>query len=115
MLSRTAAELYWMSRYLERAENLARMLDVSYSLSLMPQDGQGTGLDELTMPLLITGNMDDYLARHGELDAERLLHFFAFDGDNPGSIFSCLRAARSNAHVVRGRITADMWENINAT
>ena len=115
MLSRTAAELYWMSRYLERAENLARMLDVSYSLSLMPQDGQGTGLDELTMPLLITGNMDDYLARHGELDAERLLHFFAFDGDNPGSIFSCLRAARGNAHVVRGRITADMWENINAT
>jgi len=115
MLSRTAAALYWMSRYLERAENLARMLDVSYSLSLMPQDGSGDGLDELAMPLQITGTLEDYRNRHGALDAERLLHFFAFDGDNPGSIFSCLRAARGNAHVVRGRITADMWENINAT
>ena len=58
MLSRTASDLYWMSRYLERAENLARMLDVSYSLSLMPQDGRGDGLDELAMPLLITGTLD---------------------------------------------------------
>lgn len=63
MLSRTAGDLYWMARYLERAENLARMLDVSYSLSLMPQDGSGNGLDELAMPLLITGTLDDYLKR----------------------------------------------------
>ena len=78
MLSRTASDLYWMSRYLERAENLARMLDVSYSLSLMPQDGRGDGLHELAMPLLITGTLDDYHARHGELHAERgqpFLHY----------------------------------------
>lgn len=75
MLSRTASDLYWMSRYLERAENLARMLDVSYSLSLMPQDGRGDGLHELAMPLLITGTLDDYRDRHGDLHAERLLHF----------------------------------------
>ena len=115
MLSRTADDLYWMSRYLERAENLARMLDVSHSLALMPQDGRGDGLDELTMPLLITGTLDAYLERHGELDAARLLHFFALDADNPASIHNCLRAARVNAHAVRGRITADMWENVNAT
>jgi len=115
MLSRTASDLYWMSRYLERAENLARMLDVSYSLSLMPQDGRGDGLHELAMPLLITGTLDDYHARHGELHAERLLHFFALDAANPASIYSCLGAARASAHAVRGRITADMWENINAT
>ncbi|KJK06387.1 MULTISPECIES: alpha-E domain-containing protein [Pseudomonas] len=115
MLSRTASDLYWMSRYLERAENLARMLDVSYSLSLMPQDGRGDGLDEMAMPLLITGTLDDYLERHGQLHAERLLHFFALDPDNPASIYSCLGAARASAHAVRGRITADMWENINAT
>ena len=114
MLSTTASNLYWMSRYLERAENLARMLDVSYSLSLMPQDGRGNGLDELAMPLLITGTLDDYHARFGELDAERLLHFFALDPDNSASIYCCLQAARSNAHAVRGRITADMWENVNA-
>lgn len=115
MLSRTASDLYWMSRYLERAENLARMLDVSYSLSLMPQDGRGDGLEELAMPLLITGTMDDYLERHGQLHAERMLHFFALDADNPASIYCCLQGARTNAHAVRGRITADMWENINAT
>ena len=115
MLSRTASDLYWMSRYLERAENLARMLDISYSLSLMPQDGRGDGLHELAMPLLITGTLDDYLERHGELHAERLLHFFALDAANPASIYSCLGAARASAHAVRGRITADMWENINAT
>ena len=115
MLSRTAADLYWMSRHLERAENLARMLDVSYSLSLMPQDGRGDGLDELAMPLLITGTLDAYLGWHGELHGERMLHFFALDANNPAGIYSCLRAARGNAHAVRGRITADMWENVNAT
>jgi uncharacterized alpha-E superfamily protein len=115
MLSRTASELYWMARHLERAENLARMLDVSYSLSLMPQDGHGDGLNELAMPLLITGTLESYVGWHGELHAERLLHFFALDANNPASIYSCLRAARGNAHAVRGRITADMWENVNAT
>ncbi|MDD0975375.1 alpha-E domain-containing protein [Pseudomonas fontis] len=115
MLSRTASDLYWMSRYLERAENLARMLDVSYSLSLMPQDGRSDGLDEMAMPLMITGTLEDYLERHGKLHAERLLHFFALDPENPASIYSCLGAARASAHAVRGKITADMWENINAT
>lgn len=115
MLSRTASDLYWMSRYLERAENLARMLDVSYSLSLMPHDDRGNGLEELTMPLVITGTLEDYQARYGELHAERMLHFFALDASNPASIYCCLQAARTNAHAVRGRITADMWENINAS
>ncbi|MFC3609589.1 alpha-E domain-containing protein [Stutzerimonas tarimensis] len=115
MLSRTADDLYWMSRYLERAENLARMLDVSYSLSLMPQSGRGDGLDELAMPLLITGTQDEYLRRHGQLHADRMLHFFALDAENPASVFNCLGAARVSAHAVRGRITADMWENINAS
>lgn len=113
MLSRTAADLYWMSRYMERAENLARMLDVSYSLSLMPQDGRD-GLDELAMPLLITGTMEEYHARHGEMDAKRMLHFFALDESNVASLYNCMAGARANAHAVRGRITPDMWENLNA-
>ena len=115
MLSRTASDLYWMSRYLERAENLARMLDVSYSLSLMPQDGSKHGLDELAMPLLCTGTLDEYLEKYGQMHAERMLTFFALDPQNPASIYCCLQAARTNAHAVRGRITADMWENINST
>ena len=115
MLSRTASDLYWMSRYLERAENLARMLEVSYSLSLMPQAGRSDGHAELAMSLLASGTLDDYIRRHTELDTERMLHFFALDATNPSSIYCCLQAARTNAHAVRGRITADMWENINAT
>src|SRR5471030_835380 len=115
MLSRTASDLYWMSRYLERAENLARMLEISYSLSLMPQAGRTDGRAELAMSLLAAGTLDDYNERFGELNTERMLHFFALDETNPGSIYCCLQAARANAHAVRGRITADMWENINAT
>lgn len=115
MLSRTADDLYWMARYLERAENLARTLSASYSLSLMPQDGRTDGLDELAMALLVTGTRDEYLHRHGQLNADRMLHFFALDVENPASIYNCLRLARDCAHAVRGRITADMWENINAT
>ena len=103
MLSRTAADLYWMSRYLERAENLARMLEVSYSLSLMPQAGRSDGLDELAMSLLSSGTLDSYLERHQTLDAERMLHFFALDAQNPASIYNCLRAARGNAAHYRGR------------
>lgn len=74
MLSRTAADLYWMSRHLERAENRARMLDISYSLSLMPQESRD-GLDELAIPLLITGTLEEYTAIHGKLHGERILHF----------------------------------------
>src|SRR5690606_1963622 len=70
---------------------------------------------ELAMPLLITGTLDAYRQRHGELHAERMLHFFALDAENPASLYNCLAAARANAHAVRGRITADMWENINAS
>lgn len=114
MLSRTASELYWLSRYLERAENMARMIEVSYSLSLMPQDGRGDGIEELAVSLSITGTLDAYHEQHGPLHAEKMLHFLALDKDNPTSIYSCLKAARANAHAVRGRITADMWENLNA-
>jgi uncharacterized alpha-E superfamily protein len=103
-----------MSRYLERAENLARMLDISYSLSLMPQDGRGDGLHELAMPLLITGTWTTIWSATRRLHAERLLHFFALDAANPAAS-TVPRLRRASAHARGGRITADMWENINAT
>ncbi len=113
MLSRTAAQLYWMSRYLERAENLARMLDVSYSLSLLPQSRGAAA--EIGAPLVITGSWQAFHQKHAGLTADRLVDFMVLDLDNPSSIVSCLRCARENAHAVRGKITAEMWENINAT
>ncbi|SMC15951.1 Uncharacterized conserved protein, Alpha-E superfamily [Andreprevotia lacus DSM 23236] len=114
MLSRTADHLYWMSRYLERAENLARLLDVSFSLALLPQSQNGARA-EISAPLVITEMLDEYNRRHDELTPEKLLHFVALDRSNPASIVSCIRQARENAHAVRGKITAEMWENINAT
>ncbi|WP_222846780.1 alpha-E domain-containing protein [Chitinolyticbacter meiyuanensis] len=113
MLSRTADHLYWMSRYLERAENLARLLDVSFSLSLLPRSKGARA--EMQAPLVITETLDAYNARYQELTADRLLHFMALDRGNPASIVACLRRARENAHAVRGKITGELWEHINAT
>src|SRR3546814_14649452 len=98
-----------MSRYLERAENLARMLEVSYSLSLMPQAGRSDGHAELAMSLLAAGTLDDYNARYDALNTELMLHFFALAETNPGSISRCLRAARTQAHTCWGVIPAHTW------
>ena len=113
MLSRTAAQLYWMSRYMERAENLVRMLDVTHSLSLLPQSrGAAT---ELASPLAVTGTLEAYQARHPQLSAAQLFRFMGIDLENPASVLSCIRQARENAHAVRGQITAEMWEAINTS
>ncbi len=113
MLSRTAAQLYWMSRYLERAENLVRMLDVTHSLSLLPQS-RGA-VTELAAPLAVTGTLEAFQARLPRLSAEELFRFMGIDLENPASVLSCIRQARENAHAVRGQITAEMWEAINTS
>ncbi len=113
MLSRTAAQLYWMSRYVERAENLVRMLDVTHSLSLLPQS-RGA-MTELAAPLAVTGTLEAFTASQRTLEAEALFNFMALDLSNPASVLSCLRSARENAHAVRGQITTEMWEAINST
>lgn len=112
MLSRTASELYWLSRYLERAENIARMLDVSWNMSMIPFSGTTT--EEIGVPLDITGSRALYDEMYGTLQIHNVLHFFTLDENNPGSIFHCLRVARENAHAVRGKITQEMWESINS-
>jgi uncharacterized alpha-E superfamily protein len=114
MLSRTADHLYWMARYTERAENVARMLDVNYRMSLLPQTPeqveQGWGAT-----LSIMGLYDAFHDKHEKITPDKVLDFMAFDHDNPSSIYSCLRAARENAHAVRGTLTSEMWETLNAT
>ncbi|MBF5057902.1 hypothetical protein Y5W_03196 [Alcanivorax sp. 521-1] len=113
MLSRTASDLYWLSRYFERAENTARMLDVAWNLSLIPFAVNAR--EEIAAPLVISGSGALYEQCHGEVRIDRVLHFFTLDENNPGSIFHCLRDARENAHAVRGKITAEMWESVNST
>ena len=112
MLSRTAADLYWLSRHFERAENTARMLDVAWNLSLIPFAVNAR--DEITAPLIITGTRQLYEQHYDEVRINDVLHFFTFE-DNPASIFHCLRAARESAHAVHGKITAEMWESVNST
>ena len=114
MLARAADNLYWMARYIERAENMARMLDVSYRMSLLP-----TGTDPQRMqwePALIVAGCDaPFAALKLEIDARNVIEFLALDLRNPSSIVSCLRAARENARAMRTQLSTEVWESINAT
>ena len=114
MLSRTADHLFWMARYTERAENTARMLDVQQQSVLLPQPGAAEHLG-WTGLLGISELTADYSARHGEIEAGKVLDFMVRDMGNVSSIQNCLRAARENARAVRGTITTEVWETINQT
>lgn len=114
MLSRTASTLYWMSRYVERAENTARILDVAYRMSLLTKDPDLQD-QEWFAPLNITGTLFPFSGRHSIVCAKEVLHFVALDEENPSSIYNCARKARENARAVRGSITSEMWEVLNAT
>jgi len=114
MLSRTADHLYWMARYMERAENIARILDVNHRMSMMPQsriqEEQAWGAT-----LRIMGLEAAFHQRYAEITPDNVLEFMIFDQDNLSSIRNCLRAARENAHAVRGTLTSELWETTNGT
>ena len=114
MLSRTADHLFWMARYMERAENTARMLDVNYQTSLLPQSADMTeqGWRGLLSISELTGS---YAQKHPNVSAVPVMEFMVLDETNPSSIVSCLRAARENARAVRGALTTEVWETQNQT
>jgi uncharacterized alpha-E superfamily protein len=114
VLSRTADHLFWMSRYTERAENTARMLDVNYQTSLLPQSAAVAQLGWQGM-LSISELMPAYIAKHGEVTPRRVMEFMVKDESNSSSIMSCLKAARENARAVRGSLTTETWETQNQT
>ena len=114
MLSRTADHLYWMARYTERAENLARMLDVNYRMSLLRQDEEGVR-QRWTSTLAIVGQIGPYAAAQGTVTQDGAIEWISWSRDNPGSIHECLRLARENAHAVRGTLTSETWETLNST
>lgn len=110
MLSRVANSMYWMSRYIERAENVARSIEVNSHMTLdLPGEEQAQW-----KPLVTIAGADDlFWSRYEEASQKQVIHFLAFDRDNPNSIISCLGAARENARAVRSSITSEMWEQIN--
>ncbi len=114
MLSRTADHLFWMSRYTERAENTARMLDVNYQTSLLPQS-DAVALVGWQGLLSISELAPVYKAKHGEINVRGVMDFMVKDESNPSSIVSCLNAARENARAVRGTLTTEVWETQNQT
>jgi uncharacterized alpha-E superfamily protein len=114
MLSRTADHLYWMARYVERAENLARLLDVNVSAGLLPRSTEEAN-ESWAATLAVVGALETYTARYGAIDPRRVLQLIAFDPTSPFSIVSCLRDARENARAVRGALTTEIWETLNTT
>jgi uncharacterized alpha-E superfamily protein len=114
MLSRTADHLFWMARYMERAENTARLLDVNYQTSLLPQsaDAAEKGWKGL---LSISELSGDFAKRYDGVQARSVMEYMVTDEKNPSSIRSCLMAARENARAVRGTLTTEVWETQNQT
>ena len=110
MLSRVAESVFWMHRYLERAENVARFVDVNYNLTL----DMGEEIAQQWAPIInTTGDHEDFFERYGDDSRANALQFLTFDEKNPNSILSCLRKARENARTVRDVISLDMWEETN--
>ncbi len=110
MLSRVAESIYWLSRYIERAENVARFIEVNMRLVLDLPISQAQQWE----PLVITsGDDEDFKKRYDAATQDNVIHFLTFDLENPNSILSCLSHARENARSVREIISSEMWEQVN--
>jgi uncharacterized alpha-E superfamily protein len=112
MLSRTADNLYWLARYVERAEYLARTLDATLRLAALPLAYVGTG-NEWQSAVATAGCTGAFAAAYPEANEETVTHFLAFSPTNPSSIRCCLESARVNARAVRTALTVEMWDTIN--
>lgn len=111
MLSRVADAVYWMQRYIERAENVARFVDVNLHLML----DRPAGSTEQWAPLVDTaGDRQAFQERYGAATREHVVAFLTFDTTNANSILACLRAARENARSIREIISSEMWEQVNS-
>src|SRR5258707_4472957 len=114
MLSRTADNLYWMSRYIERAESLARLVDAHYRMSLLPHTG-ATLAQSLASTMTALHMEQAYQKKHAAIEPDAVFEFVSLDRDYSGSIYSSLRIARENSRAMRGSLTSELWETLNST
>jgi len=114
MLSRTADSLFWLARYVERAENVARIVLVGHRMASIAQSLGSQG-DEWLSTLIATGCDQDFFEKYSEAAPSAVIDFLVRDPDNPSSILSCLDTARRNARAVRTALTVDMWNALNET
>jgi uncharacterized alpha-E superfamily protein len=112
MLSRTAANLFWMGRHLERAETAARLLDVGQRITLLPNTEAGYQ-NEWTSLLQAAGTADVFAQKYGEVTQEKIEEFFFFDRENPSSVASCIEKARESGRIVRTAVTGQVWDALN--
>ncbi|MFC5526345.1 alpha-E domain-containing protein [Rhodanobacter ginsengisoli] len=113
MLARTADNLYWLARYMERADYLARLLQVAGHMSALRVDASHGS--EWESAIVAAGCREGYFEKHARADEATVIQFLAFDRDNSSSIVNCIETARRNARAVRTALTADMWEAVNAS
>ncbi len=114
MLGRTASDLYWLSRYVERAENMARLVEVGYRIVLLPREGEGYH-EEWRSTLESAGCLDGYVAKHGALETRHVINYMLFDNENSSSVASCLASARRNGRAQRTSLTREMWQSLNGS
>src|SRR6478735_2540610 len=114
MLSRVANSLYWMSRYIERAESIARIVDVNLQLLLDFRDLNDRRLADHWMPIVqSTGDETSFLRLHPRATGQAVTEFLVFQMENPNSIVQSICQARENARMVRDQITIELWEELN--
>lgn len=112
MLSRTASNLFWMGRHLERAETAARLIDVGQRITLLPNTEQGYQ-NEWTSLLRASGTADAFVSKYGEVTQENIEEYLFFDRENPASVVSCLERARESGRIVRTALTGQVWDALN--
>ena len=112
MLSRTADSLYWLARYVERADFLARILEAAMRMASLPA-GDGVAGVEWDSAIAISDQREAFAEAYGAADEQSVRRFLAFDHANPSSIRNCLAAARNNARAVRTALTSEVWEAVN--
>jgi uncharacterized alpha-E superfamily protein len=112
MLSRTASNLYWIGRYVERAETVARLLEVGARNALIPNIGGGFR-NEWESILQASGTGDGFSEKYGQVVQRNIESYLFFDTDNPSSVASCIAQARENARIVRTALTSQTWDALN--
>ncbi|RFB79512.1 alpha-E domain-containing protein [Methylovirgula sp. 4M-Z18] len=112
MLARTADNLFWLARYMERADYLARIVQAAQRLATLPK-AYGGADSEWESTLISSGAAEAFHEHYGEINEANVVEFLAFSADNPSSIRNCIEMARTNARAVRTALSSEMWEAIN--
>ncbi len=113
MLARTASNLFWLARYMERADYLAHLLQVAGRMSSVRVDDDGKS--EWESAIVAAGCDEPFYLKHAVANAETVVSYLAFDRENPSSICNCIETSRRNARAVRTALTSDMWEAVNTS